>query len=289
MSVRLCPACNSIMHIGHQFWHLVCPRCGYENASLEVAINESLVHEQINEVFREKGLQHLRFDNFKKLLRTINLHVSKKGSLLDVGCAHGWFLQAAQKSGFAVLGLEPDLNVYSTILNTGVPVRLGFFPQILSPDEQFDVIVFNDVFEHIPDVQNVLAACLMHLKDDGILVLNLPSSSGFFYKLSSFLTLLKINLFFDRMWQKGLPSPHLHYFNKLNLNLLLNNNGFDVVTTGRLSSISLKGLFTRISYTNEYSFGMRLIILLCVILTYPFVMIFPSDIMYSISTKKTIK
>ena len=274
------------MNNGLQAWHWECPKCGYENAELEPAINQTIAHEQIDEQSREKGLRSLRIDNFNKLLQAIVKNGQNSGTILDVGCAHGWFLEAAKNNGFEVLGIEPDLNVYKATSERGLPVRQGFFPGALSANEKFDVIVFNDVFEHIPDVEAVLAGCRAHLNAGGMLVLNLPSSQGVFYKLARLLSRLGFNGFFERLWQKGLPSPHLHYFNSKNLHRLLQDNDFEVVAAGRLSTLRLKGLFTRVSYTGDHSLPVRLLICLAVALAFPILLLMPSDIIYSLSNKK---
>lgn len=284
-----CPVCNSLMSKGLQYWHWECASCGYENADFAPAINDTHAHEQLDEQFREKGLQPLRIDNFNKLLRAIVENKASSGSILDVGCAHGWFLEAAKSNGFRVLGIEPDLNIYRATSQRDLPVRQGFFPDVLAANEQFDVIVFNDVFEHIPNIKNVLSGCTEHLWSNGILVLNLPSSSGIFYKLSRLLCKLGFNSFFERLWQKGLPSPHLHYFNSRNLKLLLQANGFEVVTAGELSTIRLKGLFTRVSYTGNHPLPVRLIVCLMIALATPIILAMPSDIIYVISNKNKVK
>jgi len=285
MVSRYCPVCNSLMDSGLQTWHWECAECGYEKADLEPAINEMSAHEQIDEGSREKGLRSLRIENFNKLLQAIVERGPRSGSLLDVGCAHGWFLEAAKKGGFKVLGIEPDSSVYSATSQRGLPVRQGFFPDVLSINEKFDVIVFNDVFEHIPDVKAVLAGCREHLKPGGMLVLNLPNSSGMFYKFARLLCRFGVRSFFERLWQKGLPSPHLHYFSSKNLKILLRANGFEVAEAGQLSTVRLKGLFTRVSYTGDQSLPMRLFVCLAVALALPVIMVMPSDIIYSLSNK----
>ncbi|MEC5385591.1 class I SAM-dependent methyltransferase [Uliginosibacterium sp. H3] len=270
---------------GIQAWHWECSTCNYENAELAPAINQATAHDQIDEQFREKGLRPLRVDNFDKLLHAIIENRKKTGSLLDVGCAHGWFLERAGEMGFKALGIEPDLHVYEATHQRGLHVRRGFFPEVLSSNEQFDVIVFNDVFEHIPDVKSTLAECRAHLKPAGMLVLNLPSSSGVFYRTSRLLLNLGIGGFFERLWQKDLPSPHLHYFCQENLRQLLERNGFKEIAVGRLSTISMKGLYTRVSYTRGHSLPVRLLICLIVTLAFPIIFMMPSDIVYSLSTK----
>ena len=284
---RTCPVCHGVMGNGLETWHLACDECGYEMSELEPAINKEVAHVHIDEQFREEGLRSVRAMNFKKLLESITSVIagSTNKRLLDVGCAHGWFLEAAKESGFDVLGIEPDMAVYKSSVKRGLPIRRGFFPDALEAKEQFDVIVFNDVFEHIPEVVSVLNDCANHLKPSGILVLNLPSSSGLFYKVARLLSRLGITGFFERLWQKGFPSPHVHYFNPDNLSRLLKGNGFEIVTSGRLSSVQLKGLYTRISYDKKSNLPVRLLTWLSVLLVLPLTKMMPSDIIYVISTR----
>lgn len=274
------------MHPELTTWHSKCQQCLYESADLKPAINESSAHKNIDEKFRENGLRSLRIDNFNRLLKNIKSSGKFSGDLLDVGCAHGWFLEAAQNSGFRVLGIEPDASVFNIASQRGFSMRLGFFPEILSESDQFDVVVFNDVFEHIPDPNKILKGCIAHLKPNGLLVINLPSSTGIFYKLSRLLAKIRLASFFERLWQKDLPSPHLHYFNLKNLNELLRKNGFEPISSGRLSTLRLKGLFTRISYTGNQNIFVRTIIYILIALTIPVLLLMPSDIIYSIARKK---
>ena len=285
MQEKCCPVCSSRMSAGLADWHQECPKCSYESSDLKPAINESIAHKNIDEDSRENGLRTLRLANFSTLLQAIKKSGKDSGTLLDVGCAHGWFLNAAKENGFDVLGIEPDEQVFNATIQRGLPIRQGFFPEILSRDEQFDIIAFNDVFEHIPDLNGLLEECRHHLKSDGVLVLNLPSSKGVFYKLSRLLSKIGINGFFERLWQKYFPSPHLHYFNLENLNELLKNNGFESISSGRLSTLRMKGLFDRISYTGNHSLFVCLTVYFVAALALPVLYLMPSDIVYTIAKK----
>ena len=150
-----------------------------------------------------------------------------KRQLLDVGCAHGWFIERAS-SRFDVTGIEPDAGVAAATRARGLPVRSGFFPDVLGPDECFDVIVFNDVLEHIPDINTTLVACWQHLAPGGCVIVNAPSSRGLLYRLSVLLARTGLGRAFDRMWQLGFPSPHVHYFATTNLVLLAHKAGFEM-------------------------------------------------------------
>lgn len=285
MQNKICPICQSDLSSGYHVWHLLCKNCGYEKAILEPTINLHSSHQLIDEDARKNGLQELRISNFHKLLRDIKSLKPNGGRLLDVGCAHGWFLEVA-KNDFEVLGIEPDQKVFHATLSYGLPVRMGYFPEILEESEKFDIIVFNDVFEHIKDIDKILVSCHQHLNEDALLVLNLPSSKGLFYKVSKILCKFNFCSFFERLWQKDLPSPHLHYFNLLNLSSLLNHNGFELKIYGDLPTLHLKGLYTRISYTGSYSTVACTVIYIMVALSLPILRILPSDIIYIVSKRQ---
>lgn len=285
MSNEICPSCKSKLFIGSCSWHLLCKNCKYEKANLRTKINLHSAHQLIDEDARETGLKELRIRNFKKLLTSVKSLKRSGGRLLDVGCGHGWFLDTA-KNDFDVLGLEPDKDIFDVSHRRGLPVRMGYFPDAVDEDEKFDIIVFNDVIEHISNIEYILACCHQRLYENGLLVLNLPSSDGIFYRLSKMFCFLGYSNFFERLWQKDLPSPHLHYFNLTNLIFLLKNSEFDAIDKGGLSTLSLTGLYTRISYTGEHNFVARMLICLGVTLVLPMLKILPCDIIYVVAKRR---
>ncbi|MFJ2427508.1 class I SAM-dependent methyltransferase [Pseudomonas sp. NPDC087804] len=286
MNNNICPLCNVPLITGIQNWHFQCSSCLYEKGALEPLINNSVSHELVDEKARESGLRDIRVRNFNKLLGVISSLKPEGGCLLDVGCAHGWFLEAATTQ-FDVIGIEPDKAVFNETQSKGLPIRNGYFPDALKDDEKFDVIVFNDVFEHIPSIDEVLQACHSRLNEGGILVLNLPSSEGVFYRLSKLFGLIGKIGFFERLWQKDLPSPHVHYFNSKNLTKLLGGYKFSTIKTGTLPTLTLAGLYTRISYAGNSGFLSKLLVYLAVATSLPVLRLLPSDIVYLIARKNS--
>jgi SAM-dependent methyltransferase len=254
-------------------------------ADLPQVINSHVAHQLIDEESREAALRATRMLNFNELLKCIKLLKPRGARLLDVGCAHGWFLDMA-RNYYQVLGLEPDKSIFESVSHQGLPIRNGYFPNALYLDEGFDIIVFNDVFEHIQNIKETLLSCHNHLNADGLLVLNLPSSNGLFYKWSKIFNKFGFPQFFERMWQKDLPSPHLHYFNLYNLVKFLESNGFDVKFKGRLSTLQFSGLYSRVSYAGRMNGMAQIFIYICLILVLPILRVFPSDIIYVVSVRK---
>lgn len=282
-----CIVCGSNQAPGVAAWHATCPSCAYESAAFNVAINQPRVGDPVNETEREAGLKALRLENFKAIVEAARRHAPPGATkLLDVGSAHGWFLETARDC-FDVLGVEPDAVVGGRAAARGLPVRPGFFPDVLQDGEHFDVIVFNDVIEHIPDINGALAACRQRLNPGGILILNLPSSRGFFYRLSKTLARFGWRAPFDRLWQKDLPSPHVHYFNWENLAALVAKHGFELVDSDELPALRAKGLLERLRCAGNISavsLYTQYVAILCAI---PVLRAFPSDIIVCIFRKKT--
>jgi 2-polyprenyl-3-methyl-5-hydroxy-6-metoxy-1,4-benzoquinol methylase len=280
-----CIVCGTPQAAGLTGWHASCHECGYESAALQGAINEKTEGSKVDENERELGLKALRQENFREIVDLARgLARPGAGSLLDVGCAHGWFLETARER-FEVLGIEPDAVVGGRTAARGLPVRQGYFPDALQPGEAFDVIVFNDVIEHIPDIRAALNACHVRLNEGGLLILNLPNSAGFFYRLSKAFARLGWRSPFERLWQKDLPSPHVHYFRPANLERLVARHGFERVHSGELPSLRAKGLLERIRCAGNISGPSLYLQYAAALCAIPLLGMFPSDIIVSVFRK----
>ena len=243
-----CTVCATTLQAGACDWHQRCPACAYERGHLTPVINQQAVHDTVDEVERDQALRELRLSNAHALLSLLQRHLRPdQQRLLDVGCSHGWFLQTAARH-FQALGIEPDHVVAASALAASLPVREGYFPDVLAADERFDVIVFNDVLEHIPDARAALQASHAHLDPGGVLLLNVPDRQGIYYRLACGLQRLGLRGPFRRMWQVGFPSPHVHYFQADNLTELLRQSGFELLQTTSIPAVSRTGLWQRIRY-----------------------------------------
>jgi SAM-dependent methyltransferase len=267
-------------------WHFVCGECGYESADLAPAINDSSNHARLDEAQRETALRELRSETFKVIVARASRLApgGPRRTLLDVGSAHGWFLEQA-RTDFDVLGIEPDEQVGRKAAARGLPVRMGYFPQALAAGESFDVIVFNDVIEHIPDIRTALDECRKRLNPSGVLVLNLPSSGGIFYRAAKFLARFRVFGPFDRLWQKSLPSPHVHYFNQRNLTALVDGAGLAAVESFELPSVGSAGLLERIRFAGHGSSLASYLQYLVIRGAIPFLRMFRSDIVVCVFRK----
>lgn len=150
----------------------------------------------------------------------------------------------------------------------------------------YDVITFNDVFEHLPDVSAALGACRERLREGGLLVLNLPNSRGTVFRVAALLDRIGFHGPLDRLWQKGFPSPHLHYFHPDCLAELARRHGFREVHRGELATVELRGLWHRLRYDRTSSLPGSFLSWLAISLAFPALRLLPSDISLQMFVKE---
>ena len=116
------------------------------------------------------------------LRRTYGRHLEQleafgvqKGSLLEIGCGNGFFLQEAQAQGYAdVRGVEPSAEA---ILKAAPGLRERIVCDVmrsgLFAEASFDVVCLFQVLDHLPDPAGVLKEIHRVLRPGGlVLILN---------------------------------------------------------------------------------------------------------------------
>jgi SAM-dependent methyltransferase len=277
MTLSVCSSCAHALQWEADY--ACCSRCNLWHSRLPPSILDEAAWRQLDETARGTALQSLRVGNFRLLLQQLaTLRGHQRGTLLDIGAAHGWFVQQAALAGYASVGLEPDPRLVAYGNHHGAKLIEGFFPQALTADSRFDVLVFNDVFEHLPTPQAALQACAQHLQPGGMLVLNLPLATGFFFRLAGWLRRLGLHGPWQRMWQVGFPSPHLHFFAREHLEVLAGNAGFTLLQTSTLPSMTLRGLWARLRMDHQQPVAIHAAQWLLLCLLSPVLGLLPADI-----------
>jgi 2-polyprenyl-3-methyl-5-hydroxy-6-metoxy-1,4-benzoquinol methylase len=242
-----CLVCGSPLRARVAEWSAECPACGTWRSSLVPGINSAELHDPIDRTGRVAGFKVLRDGNNAQILDDLATEMPLEGKrLFDVGSAHGWFVEAATHRGMRAEGIEPEMEMVDHARSLGLNVRPGYFPSALANGEQADVVTFNDVLEHIPDVDAAIAACADTLPPGGLLSVNIPSATGLAYRIASALARVGFRGPYLRLWQYGLPSPHVHYFTPDALQRLIERHGFVVIRRRPLSSIRRGGLWARV-------------------------------------------
>lgn len=122
----------------------------------------------------------------------------RPGRVLDYGCGAGQIIKLLRASGVDAWGCDVfyEGGDYSTRLSEGMQpfIRRMTGTTIPYEDNQFDLVVSNQVFEHVPDMDQALREIARVLKPGG----------------------MALNVFPDRgVWREGhCGIPFLHWFPK---------------------------------------------------------------------------
>lgn len=150
---------------------------------------------------------------------------SSSGTLLDIGCAGGVFLNEARNRGFDVQGLELNESMAEYARNTfHLEVRTSRIEDVDADQwsRSFDVVTLLDCLEHIPQPLVTVQKVARWLRPGGVVFIRGPLSN-------SSVTRLKEGLRRALRVRKRLPGYPLdaNSFNKRSLQTLLELSGFE--------------------------------------------------------------
>lgn len=136
-----------------------------------------------------------------------------RGRVLDVGCAAGYFLEAAQARGFSVAGVELSAEARA---QAAAALRDRIVPTLSDVEGTFDVITLWDVLEHLPAPSDALAELVPRLAPGGVLGVVIPVLGSVNTRVA------------PRTWDQYKPPEHLWFFSPAALRALLARHGLAV-------------------------------------------------------------
>lgn len=143
------------------------------------------------------------------LLRLLRRRLPADGRrrILDVGCGDGLFLDALAPWG-AAEGIEPDAATLSPAA-AHRKIHLGPFDRSYAPAHPFDLVLFLDVLEHIPDPTSALVRARELLVPGGEILVTVPA--------------------FPSLWTRhDTLNHHLHRYTRGTLDALARSAGLQV-------------------------------------------------------------
>ena len=157
----------------------------------------------------------------------LSKHDVKVSSILELGPGTGYlaghWLQSAPLSSY--FAIETDSSCHASLKALGVQLREVSDETLYAP--QYDLVIMSHVLEHVPNPQSFLAQTTRNLRKGGALFIEVPCRD------------------FEH---KKLDEPHLLFFDKQPMNVLLNKLGFTEIEVsyhgkliGNLQSASFLG------------------------------------------------
>jgi len=191
--------------------------------------------------------------NFVRRLATLEaLAGGLRGkSLLEIGCAYGFFLELAKERGLRAHGVDiTEDGVRFAREELRVDARAGDY--LALPGEPVDIVAMWDTIEHLRFPDRFVAKAASELRPGGLLALTTGDLGSINARLRG------------RRWRMIHPPTHLHYFDVATVSLLLQRNGLDVVHVShpgisrRLHAILYMVLAQRLKRPTLYAIARRL-------------------------------
>lgn len=225
MTCYICGSEESFLHFQHDRWGVVtCRDCGHA-LTTPVPSDEEL-GSLYNSKYFDSHYAPLAFagaefrkkikDESGKLKKFVLPH-KNGGELLDIGCGRGYFLKASAKNfhptGFDVSAENADFIRESL----QVDMEVNSWDLVAFEKQKFDVITLWHSLEHFKDPRSSLHKAMAWLKDDGVVVVNVPMHDC----VDSFLM--------KKDWPNWDVPFHLHHFSKDSLHRLLAQLDLEII------------------------------------------------------------
>lgn len=167
----------------------------------------------------KNGLQRMLMKLFYFILKT---HVSiivpyiENGRVLDIGCGCGNLLLWLKQHGWETYGIDISPKAVEVANKRGLKVSHGELTDIKYEADFFDVIVVNQVLEHVHDPMGLLREIRRILKPKGLLIIGTPNIDSYESRI------------FGKFWSPYDIPRHLYHFSLLQLEKMLEKTSFKI-------------------------------------------------------------
>jgi len=110
---------------------------------------------------------------------TARLGLGRQSFVMEIAANDGYLLNAFIAAGIPCLGIEPTASTATAAKNLGIPILCEFFGKALAErltneGKQADLIAGNNVYAHVPDINDFTAGLKVALKVGGTITLEFP-------------------------------------------------------------------------------------------------------------------
>ena len=105
--------------------------------------------------------------------------LDSQSHVIEVASNDGYLLKNFVSAGIPCLGIEPTASTAEAAESLGIPVLREFFgramaERLVSENQQADLILGNNVYAHVPDINDFTAGLKTVLKPQGVVTLEFP-------------------------------------------------------------------------------------------------------------------
>jgi len=176
---------------------------------------------------------------------------SEYSKVLEIGCNEGGFRQFVSKpcEYWGVEPFEEAANVAKTKIDK---VLVGFYDKVADeiPNNYFDLVIANDVIEHMEQPWNFLQSIKRKITVNSSIVLSIPNVR--YYE-----NLKKLLLYKDWEYENCgiLDITHLRFFTEKSIIRLLSENGYQIEKIQGINPVRIRKRRLPIYYLVKFMFG----------------------------------
>jgi 2-polyprenyl-3-methyl-5-hydroxy-6-metoxy-1,4-benzoquinol methylase len=170
-----------------------------------------------------------RINSFISQIKHLGIPQTRELHVLEVGCGNGTVRKQLEKhTNWNIDGVEINLKALNKNGSNrrGRTMLYNVHDRDESLKEKYDAIILFDVIEHIEDIKLFLQSCIFHLKQNGLMFINVPA----------------LNLLFS---QYDKQVGHYRRYNKLMIHNQLVLSNLQVIDMRYWGVISLPMLIAR--------------------------------------------
>lgn len=178
---------------------------------------EYISHHDESKTLMSKVYTSVRNYTIGRKVQMINELCKTKGTLLDVGCGTGNFIQACKQNGWMITGTEPDQearNVASKRVGAAIVDSINHKEL---EGKSFDIITLWHVLEHIHLLNETVDWLKEHLNPNGKIIIAVPNPQSYDAE--------KYGMF----WAAYDVPRHLYHFTKASMKKLMENHSLKLV------------------------------------------------------------
>ena len=151
-------------------------------------------------------------EQYSKMI-TERLNLNQDSLVIEVAANDGYLLKNFVAAGIPCLGIEPTSSTAAAAEKLGIPILREFFGQslahrLVAENKQADLVLGNNVYAHVPDINDFTSGLKMVLKPSGTITLEFPhlmrllefcQFDTVYHEHYSYLSLYSVSLIFARV------------------------------------------------------------------------------------------
>ncbi len=155
---------------------MVCANCLLVQLETDVAPESIYTEYAYFSSFSNSWLEHSR--RYAERI-TAQLGLGPNSQVVELASNDGYLLKNFVAKGIPAYGVEPAVNIAKVAIEKGIPTVVAFFGvatarSLVAQGRMADLIVANNVFGHVPDINDFVSGIKLLLKSGGTVSIEIP-------------------------------------------------------------------------------------------------------------------